>query len=94
MILMETKINIDRAPPIFQQLKIPNNKIFPSEGFQENLATWKDKMDFQIEIISTNSRFIHSHTKDNTNHFSQIGTFIMVMHNKTYKKILLILPRM
>lgn len=72
---METKINLDRELSLVTHLKI-DFKVIPLEDFLGRIwLLWKDSLDFHLNIVSTDSKFIHCHFK-NIKRVSWLETFI------------------
>lgn len=57
MILMETKISIDRVTQLVPFFEFPNYKLISSEGLAGGLwLVWKNLSDFQLNTLVTSNR--------------------------------------
>lgn len=71
IVLMETKVNTNRAQHIIKSLNIRNFIEIPPEAFSKGiLLLWTHIMDFQLGIIYTTNRFIHCQISEKLKHIS------------------------
>lgn len=81
LVLMETRVYSNRAQRIIRSINLLNFVEIQPEGFSCGIwLLWKNTSGFDIKVIKTHPRLIHSQIRDNNKSASWIATFLYGYH--------------